>query len=76
MKAVYPQLCRVQGHGKDFLKEGEKGMTLCQAEGVHKFLPPEYCRLISLKGLQRGKGGSQVPRTPPSYPFGKEWLDP
>ena len=47
MKAVYPQLCRVQGHGKDFLKEGEKGMTLCQAEGVHKFLPTEYCRLIA-----------------------------
>lgn len=52
MKAVYPQLCRVQGHGKDFLKEGEKGMTLCQAEGVHKFLPPEYKGEGGITGAQ------------------------
>ena len=41
----YSQLLPViQGHSQDFFK---RGITLCQAEGMHQFFPPEYFWLFA-----------------------------
>ena len=46
-----------------------RGVTMCQTEGFHQFLSPEYWILYKLFAYKIGGGGGvhKHPRTPPQH---------